>query len=61
MAEVVTATARHYAGDLDGSRKRRRISSPEAGSDDEEQDDTEPIDFEVSFDVSTLLLVSQGV
>ena len=58
MVGVVTATARHYAGELDGSRKRRRTSTP-AGSDDEEQEDAEAIDFEVSFNISGILLVSQ--
>jgi len=58
MVGVVTATAKHYAGETDGSRKRRRTSTP-AGSDDEEQEDTEAIDMEVSFNVSVLLLVSQ--
>jgi len=60
MAGVVTATARHYAGELDGSRKRCRTSTP-AGSDDEEQEDAEAIDIEVSFNVSAILLVSQGI
>lgn len=60
MAGVITTTARHYAGEFDGSRKRRRTSTP-AGSGDEEQEDAEAIDFEVSFNVSVILLVSQGV
>ena len=46
MAGVVTTAAKHYT-ELDGSRKRCKTSAP--ASDDEEQGDTEAIDFEVCF------------
>ena len=55
QSEAITATAKHF-GDPDsgvGPRKRRRLSLSTAAGDEEEQDDAEPIGFEVSCNISS--------
>ena len=55
QSEAIVATAKHF-GEPDsgvGPRKRRRLSFSAADDDEEGQDDTGPVDFEVSCDISS--------
>ena len=53
--EAIVAAAKHFTEPDSGTgpRKRRRLSFSAADDDEEGQDDTGPVDFEVSCDISS--------